>query len=118
MTHRPRFWSLAGIAVLIASVQPKLEPVHVALPLGNDLGSVNGKLRMLHAHGLNVGHLISEQRHVLHAGIPARLVLAQRVQAHAKAFAWVHPVMMNPRRLLRQGGESDVLLALAVGEPS
>ena len=85
-------------------MQTQLESVQITLPLGNDLGSINRKFRMLHAHGLNVRHLGSELRHVLQAGFTARLVLAQRVQAQAKAFAWVHQVMMNPRRLLRQGG--------------
>ena len=85
-------------------MQTQLEPVHIKLPLGNDLGSVNGKFRMLHAHGLNMRHLGTKLRHVLQAGFTTRFVLAQRVQAQAKAFAWVHQVMMNPRRLLRQGG--------------
>ena len=85
-------------------MQTQLEPVHIKLPLGNDLSSVNGEFRMLHANRLDVRHLGSELRHVLEAGFPARFVLAQRVQAEAKAFAGVHQVMMNPRRLLRQGG--------------
>ena len=86
------------------SMQTQLEPVQIGLPRADELSSFNGKFRMLHAYGLNVRHLGSELRHVLQAGVPARFVLAQRVQAQAKAFAGVHQVMMNPRRLLRQGG--------------
>lgn len=99
MTHRPRYWSWAG-----RSVQSKLQPVDVKLPPGNDLGSVDGKFRMLHPHGLDVRHLISEQRHVLQAGHSARFVLAQGIKAQTKAFTRFHQAMMNPRRLLRQGG--------------
>ena len=86
------------------SMQTQLEPVDVGLPLGNDLGSINRKFRMLHADRLNVRHLGSKLRHVIQAGFTARFVLAQRVQAQSKAFAGVHQVMMKPRRLLRQGG--------------
>ncbi len=89
-----------------SSVQPQLEPVHVSLPPGDDLGSFHSKVGVLHSQSLDVRHLRSEQGQAFQTGNAARFVLAQGIQAKSEAITWLHLPMIDPGSGGRQGGAS------------
>ncbi len=85
-------------------MQPQLKPVHVSLPFGDDLSSIDGKFGMSHADRLDVHHLVTDERQVLQAGHAAGFVLAQGVHAEFQAITGFHLPMIDPGRNGRQGG--------------